>query len=112
AKHLLAASVMAAPGAVVISKILYPQTEPIETDVNVSSEKIGSNFLDAIANGTTEGLKLALNVGAMLLVFVAFIAMINGILNWVGGFTSVNSWIAENSAYDSLSMEAILGTVF
>ena len=80
--------------------------------MNVSSEKIGSNFLDAIANGTTEGLKLALNVGAMLLVFVAFIAMINGILNWVGGFTSVNSWIAENSAYDSLSMEAILGTVF
>ncbi len=62
AKHLLAASVMAAPGAIVISKILYPQTEPIDKDVHVSSEKIGSNFLDAIANGTTEGLKLAVNV--------------------------------------------------
>ncbi len=78
AKHLLAASVMAAPGAIVISKILYPQTEPINTDVKVSSEKIGSNFLDAIANGTTEGLRLAVNVGAMLVVFVAFIAMFNG----------------------------------
>jgi CNT family concentrative nucleoside transporter len=112
AKHLLAASVMAAPGAIVISKILYPQTEPINTDVKVSSEKIGSNFLDAIANGTTEGLKLAVNVGAMLLVFVAFIAMLNGILGWVGNITSVNEWVAANSAYKSLSLEAILGTVF
>ena len=77
AKHLLAASVMAAPGAIVISKILYPQTEPINTDVNVSYENIGTNVLDAIANGTTEGLKLAANVAAMLLVFIAFIAMIN-----------------------------------
>jgi CNT family concentrative nucleoside transporter len=112
AKHLLAASVMAAPGAIVISKILYPQTEPINTDVTVSSEKIGSNFLDAIANGTTEGLKLAVNVGAMLLVFVAFIAMLNGILGWFGAITSINDWVAENSAYGSLSLEAILGTVF
>ncbi len=112
AKHLLAASVMAAPGAIVISKILYPQTEPIDTDVKVSAEKIGSNFLDAIANGTTEGLRLAVNVGAMLLVFVAFIAMLNGILGWVGGITSINSWVAANSAYSSLSLEAILGTIF
>ena len=79
AKHLLAASVMAAPGAIVVSKILYPQTEAIDTNVKVSTEKIGANILDAIANGTTEGLKLAVNVGAMLLVFVAFIAMLNGI---------------------------------
>jgi len=84
AKHLLTASVMAAPGAIVIAKILYPQTEKINTEVHVSQEKIGSNLLDAMANGTTEGLKLAANVGAMLLVFVAFIAMINGILEWVG----------------------------
>jgi len=112
AKHLLAASVMAAPGAIVISKILYPQTEPVDKEVKVSQDKIGSNFLDAIANGTTEGLKLAVNVGAMLLVFVAFIAMINGILGWLGGFTSINSWVADNSAYDSLSLEAILGTIF
>ncbi|MDN3724725.1 nucleoside transporter C-terminal domain-containing protein [Aequorivita sp. SDUM287046] len=112
AKHLLAASVMAAPGAIVISKILYPQTEPINTDVKVSSEKIGSNFLDAIANGTTEGLRLAVNVGAMLLVFVAFIAMFNGILGWVGDVTNINAWVAANSAYKSLTLEAILGTIF
>ena len=112
AKHLLAASVMAAPGAIVISKILYPQTEEINTDVSVSSEKIGSNILDAIANGTTEGLRLAVNVGAMLLVFVAFIAMINGILGWVGDVTTINSWIAANTAYQSLSLELILGYLF
>ena len=112
AKHLLAASVMAAPGAIVISKILYPQTEKVNTDVEVSSEKIGANILDAIANGTTEGLKLALNVGAMLLVFVAFIAMINGILGWVGDLTTFNNWIAANSPYTEFSLEAILGTIF
>ena len=112
AKHLLAASVMAAPGAIVISKILYPQTEEINTDVHVSSEKIGSNLLDAIANGTTEGLKLAVNVGAMLLVFVAFIALFNGILGWIGDVTSFNDWMAANSSYPELSLEAILGTVF
>ncbi|HZW78659.1 MAG TPA: nucleoside transporter C-terminal domain-containing protein [Flavobacteriaceae bacterium] len=112
AKHLLAASVMAAPGAIVVSKILFPQTESIDTDVHVSADKIGSNFLDAIANGTSEGLRLAVNVGAMLLVFIAFIAMINGILNWTGEITTLNTWIAANSAYDALSMEAILGTVF
>src|SRR5690606_4291631 len=112
AKHLLAASVMAAPGAIVLSKILYPQTETVNTDVKVSSEKIGSNFLDAIAKGTTEGLHLALNVGAMLLVFVAFIAMINGILGWMGDLSSLNSWVAANSPYDRFSLEAILGTLF
>jgi CNT family concentrative nucleoside transporter len=112
AKHLLAASVMAAPGAIVISKILYPQTEEINTDVTVSSEKIGANILDAIANGTTEGLKLAVNVGAMLLVFVAFIAMLNGILGWVGDVTTVNEWMAANTSYPELSLEAILGTIF
>ncbi|TNJ42540.1 NupC/NupG family nucleoside CNT transporter [Tamlana fucoidanivorans] len=112
AKHLLAASVMAAPGAIVISKILYPQTDNVNTDVSVSQEKIGSNFLDAIANGTTEGLKLAVNVGAMLLVFVAFIAMFNGILGWIGDITTVNVWIASHTAYQSLSLELLLGYVF
>ncbi len=112
AKHLLAASVMAAPGAIVVSKILYPQTEEINTDVKISTEKIGSNILDAIANGTTEGLKLAVNVGAMLLVFVAFIAMFNGILGKVGELTTLNEWIAVNSPYTKLSLESILGTVF
>jgi len=112
AKHLLAASVMAAPGAIVISKILYPQTEKVNADVRVSQETIGSNILDAIANGTTQGLRLAVNVGAMLLVFVAIIAMLNGILGWVGDITTLNTIIAENSAYKLLSLEFILGSIF
>jgi CNT family concentrative nucleoside transporter len=103
---------MAAPGAIVVSKILYPQTEIINMEVQVSTEKIGSNILDAIANGTTEGLKLAVNVGAMLLVFVAFIAMINGILGWFGDVTPLNEWIATNSAFDKFSLEAVLGVIF
>ncbi len=123
AKHLLAASVMAAPGAIVISKILYPQTEEVNTDVTVSQEKIGSNILDALANGTTEGLRLAVNVGGMLLVFVAVIAMINGILGGIGGFdgieyvgwnfTSLNQIIASNTIYqDGLTLEFLLGYAF
>jgi len=112
AKHLLAASVMAAPGAIVISKILYPQTEKINTDVNVSSEKIGTNILDAIANGTTEGLRLAVNVGAMLLVFVAFIAMINYGFWKIGTIGNINYWISNNTPYNSLSLELILGYTF
>lgn len=112
AKHLLAASVMAAPGAIVISKILYPQIETVNKDVKVSTDKIGSNLLDAISNGTTEGLKLAVNVGAMLLVFVAFIAMINGILGWVGDITTLNSWMADHTPYPKLTLESILGIVF
>lgn len=112
AKHLLAASVMAAPGAIVISKILYPQTEEISSNVQVSSQKIGTNILDAISNGTTEGLKLAVNVGAMLLVFVAFIAMINGILGWIGDVTTLNEWMAANTPYPKFTLESILGTVF
>ncbi|MCB0462349.1 MAG: nucleoside transporter C-terminal domain-containing protein [Flavobacteriaceae bacterium] len=112
AKHLLAASVMAAPGAVVISKILYPQTEKIDSEIKVTQDNIGSNILDAIANGTSEGLRLAVNVGAMLLVFLAFIAMFNGILGWIGDVTTLNSWIVENTIYKSLSLEFLLGYLF
>ena len=112
AKHLLTASVMAAPGAIVISKILYPQVNVINNDVTVSQEKIGSNLLDAIANGTTEGLKLAANVGAMLLVFIAFIAMINFGFEKIGSILSLNSWINNNTTYEFLSIEFILGYVF
>jgi len=112
AKHLLAASVMAAPGAIVISKMLYPQTEEINTNVEVSKEKIGSNILDAISTGTTEGLKLAANVAAMLLVFIAFIAMINYTLGWIGGWTGLNDVIANNTPYKAFSLETILGIIF
>ncbi|MCH8535649.1 MAG: Na+ dependent nucleoside transporter [Flavobacteriaceae bacterium] len=112
ARHLLAASVMAAPGAIVVSKILYPQQEKIERTAEVSQDKIGSNILDSISNGTTEGLKLAANVGAMLLVFIAFIALINFSLESFGGWVGLNSVIAENSPYSSFSLESILGFVF
>lgn len=113
ARHLLAASVMAAPGAIVISKILCPQTEQFSNDSHVSMENVGSNILDAIANGTTDGLKLAANVGAMLLVFVALIAMINCIFNCIGDLTTLNDVIAANTPYQSgLSLEMILGTIF
>jgi len=112
AKHLLAASVMAAPGAIVISKILYPQQQKVNTNVEVSSEKIGSNILDAIANGTTEGLKLAANVAAMLLVFVALIAFINYGFEKIGEFTNLNALVAENTPYNKFSLEAILGIIF
>ncbi len=112
ARHLIAASVMAAPGAIIIAKLMVPQTEPIDEKIEVSDTEVGSNALDALSNGTTEGLKLALNVGAMLLVFIAFIAMINGILTGIGDLTGINDWIAANSSYTELSLESILGTVF
>lgn len=112
ARHLLAASVMAAPGAVIISKILMPQTEEIVTEVHVSKEKIGSNILDAIASGTSEGLKLAANVAAMLLVFVAFIAMINFCFQEFGAITGLNEIIAKNTPYTKFSLETILGFIF
>lgn len=112
AKHLLAASVMAAPGAIIISKILCPQTEAVNTDIEVTKEKIGSNILDAIATGTTEGLKLAANVAAMLLVFIAFIAMINYTFGKIGLWTGLNDVIAANTPYKSFSLETILGIIF
>ena len=112
ARHLIAASVMAAPGAIIIAKLMVPQTEPIDEKIEVSDTVVGSNALDALSNGTTEGLKLALNVGAMLLVFIAFIAMINGILTGIGDLTGMNDWIAANSSYTELSLESILGTIF
>ncbi len=94
AKHLLAASVMAAPGAIVVAKILYPQTEEIESNIEISNESVGSNFLDALTRGTTEGLKLAMNVGAMLLVFFSFIALVNFILNFLGSILNLSSLLA------------------
>lgn len=114
AKHLLAASIMAAPGAVVISKILYPQKEEINKTINISKDRIGSNILDSISNGTTEGLKLAANVAAMLLVFVAFIAMFNFIVGKIGDWTNLNESIAQitNGQYQELSLQFILGYTF
>ena len=114
AKHLLAASIMAAPGAVIISKILVPQTEAIDSNIKITYDQVGNNFLDALSNGTTEGLKLALNIGAMLLVFFAFLAMINYIFSWVGDLTGLNNAVANltDGNYQVLSLEFILGYTF
>ena len=109
AKHLLTASIISAPAAIVAAKMLVPETEKINEDLIISKEKIGTNALEAIANGTTDGLKLAVNVGAMLLVFIALMALCNGVLNQIGSWTSINGVIAENTPYDQLSFEFILG---
>jgi len=111
AKHLITASVMAAPGAVVAAKLLVPQTEAITSEVKISKESIGSNVLDAISNGTVQGVKLAVNVGAMLLVFIALIALLNFVLFKVGDWTSLNEIILSATAgqYSGLSMQFILG---
>jgi CNT family concentrative nucleoside transporter len=114
AKQLLMASIMAAPGAVVASKILVPQTEKINLEVEVSKDKIGSNFLDAMSTGTSEGLKLAANVAAMLLVFVAFIAMFNSIIGGLGDWFHINQYVAgwTDGKYTELSLQLILGYIF
>ncbi|WP_372950136.1 NupC/NupG family nucleoside CNT transporter [Mariniphaga sp.] len=114
AKHLLAASVMAAPAAIIFSKMLVPPTEAINKQIEVSKDKIGSNVLDAITNGTTEGVKLAVNVAAMLLAFIAFIAMFNFIIGKIGQWTTLNDLIVEgtNGRYDGLSLQFILGYTF
>ena len=114
AKHLLSASVMAAPGAIVIAKILAPQREAISNDMTVSKDKMGKNVLDAISNGATDGLKLAGNVAAMLLVFYALIAGFNYIVDKVGVWTSLNEVIANatNGQFKGLSLEFLLGYIF
>ena len=112
AKSLLAASVMAAPGAIVIGKIIYPQIEIVENDVNISKEKIGSNLLSAISIGTGEGIKMAVNVGAMLLVFIALIAMLSNIFSLIGDVLGINYWISKNTIYSNLSIEFLLGYLF
>ena len=115
AKHLLTASIMSAPAAIVIAKMLYPETEAVDRKLDVSKEKIGANVLDAIARGTTDGLKLAINVGAMLLVFTALIAVFNWItVDWIGGPTGLNEQISAQTSgrYTGLSLQYILGNLF
>ena len=112
AKNLIIASVMAAPGAIVISKLIYPQVESINKDFKVNEEITGDNLLTAITNGTRDGIKMAVNVGAMLLVFLALIALINGILFQGADLFGINDWIKNNTVYESLSLELILGYIF
>ncbi len=113
APHLLAASVMSAPAAIVACKILLPETSEPNQEMKISNETLGSNLFDAITIGTVQGIKLAVNVGGMLLVFVAFIALINALLNLLGSVTGTNEFLANSSdIYDKLSLELIFGYLF
>ncbi|MBK8243897.1 MAG: Na+ dependent nucleoside transporter [Saprospiraceae bacterium] len=116
ATHLLSASIMSAPAAIVATKMILPEVHPehINHDIEVSKEKIGANMLEAIANGTSDGLKLAVNVGAMLIVFTALIYMVNYTLqhslgNWFGLNEYVNTLTAGK--YTSFSLQFILGSI-
>lgn len=115
ATHLLTASIMNAPASLYLSKIMFPETAEINKDISVSKEIIGSNVLDSLARGTTDGLKLAVNVGAMLLVFTAMMALLNFIVfHWIGNPTGLNEIIYEksNGQYVGLNLQFILGMIF
>ena len=106
AKHLLAASVMAAPATIVLAKILQPETEESLTkgDVKIKVEKTATNVIEAAASGAADGVKLALNVGGMLLAFIALISLINYPLAWVGNITGLEGLVGQ-----PLSLSLILG---
>jgi concentrative nucleoside transporter, CNT family len=114
AKHLLAASVMAAPGAVVMAKILVPQDQPVNQDVFLPKHSAGRNVFDALSSGTSDGIKLAVTVAGMLIVFLALIAMGNYILFKIGLLTHLNEAILSISAgkYKGLSLQFLLGYAF
>jgi len=118
-EFLLCASVMNAPAALLIAKILLPETQEVSKDLSVSRESIGRNPIDALANGTSQGLKLALNVAAMLIAFYAVIILANEILAWIGhvpwlGSGTLNDWVhdASGKRFEKLSLEAIFGVLF
>jgi concentrative nucleoside transporter, CNT family len=112
ALHLLTQSILSIPAAIICSKILFPQTEPVNTEIKIPKQKLGDNILDALSLGTTDGLKLAVNVLAMLIAFTAMIFVLNLILGKIGDWTSLNDIIAQNTPYKELSFQMILGYVF
>jgi concentrative nucleoside transporter, CNT family len=114
AKHLMAASVMSAPATIVVAKMMIPQTEPVDEKLELSKEKLGSNMLEAISIGTADGVKLAVNVAAMLIVFIALIAMVNYVMtDMIGSWTGLNDWVVEvtGGRYKAFSMQFILGYI-
>ncbi len=112
AMHLLTQSLLSAPAAIIVSKILFPQTQVVDTSVEIPKQKLGDNFLDALSIGTTDGLKLAVNVAAMLIAFTALIFVLNYFLFKIGDWTNLNDVLAANTPYDRLSFQMILGYVF
>ena len=113
---LLTASIMNAPAGIVISKIFQPENKnnSIKNNLDLSNEDLGSNAIHALAKGASDGLKLALNIAAMLLAFLAVVYMLNYFLEFFGDITSINDWIkaSSNGHFNKLSMEFILGQVF
>jgi concentrative nucleoside transporter, CNT family len=115
ATHLITKSVISAPAALMFAKILVPQTEAVSTDLQVNKEKIGANLLDAICLGTTDGIRLAVNVGGMLIVFTALVALVNFVLaRWLGDPLGLNAWVATftDGAFRTFSLEFLLGMLF
>lgn len=117
ATHLLTASIISAPAAIMVAKMLFPENEPekINTNLDISKDKIGSNLLDAISKGTSDGLKLAVNVGVMLLVFTALVNMANEILmSSVGSWTGLNEYVVTNTQgrFEGFSFTYLLGLIF
>lgn len=113
AKHLLTASVMSAPAAIVAAKILVPEKESFEKEMKLHDEGFGSNALEAITNGTSDGLRLAVNVAAMLLAFIALITMGNYILrDLIGHYVGLNPLIADSTGYDGFTFQFIIGYLF
>lgn len=115
ATHLLTASIMTAPGTFFIAKMFIPETEEFNKDFNIPKQKLGTNLLEAISNGTGDGLRLAVNVGAMLLVFIAFMAMLNYVsINYIGSWTGLNERIvsASHGRYEGLTLQYMLGWIF
>ncbi len=115
ATHLITKCVISAPGSLIIAKILLPQTEAVNTAMEINREKIGANLLDAICLGTTDGIKLAVNVGGMLIVFTALVAMVNyGLGQWIGEWLGLNAWVsgATGGVFEKFSLEFILGVLF
>ncbi len=114
--HFLTASIISAPAAIVAAKMILPETkfENVNTNLKVPKEKLGSNVLDAISLGTTDGVRLAVNVGAMLLVFIALVALLNGILMWTGNQFGINDNILASTGgrFNGLTLEYILGMLF
>lgn len=116
AAHLLTASIMNAPAGIVLAKILVPETEPdkIHTELQVNEEQLGVNLVDALSRGAGDGLRLAANVGGMLLAFIAVIAMLNYILIKVGALTGLNDFVVASTSgqFDGFSFQYILGQIF
>ena len=111
--HLLTASVMAAPGAVAISKIIFPEeTKSVKEEIKIETKNKNGNILLSITGGTIEGVKLAVNVGAMLLVFIAFIALLNDIMWLIGELFNFNGLISESTSFNHFSIEFVLGYLF